>query len=249
MRYFKILDNSEYIGVASSDNFRKYQKTNNIMIGCDDSDIEYIQYDETFYHDVWMKAKEFLPSDRFNCADAYVIEITEEEYTALNNAKENKEMVEQLLEPQKEEKVEEIDPAELTYVKEAKIQKLRTDCQNAIVSGVDIEFADNSIQHFSMELTDQIEVQRLVTEKSFDDPIPYHADDDIFRYYAYEDIIKLYNAMNDWKLYNTSYFNDLKRYVNSMHSMKEVDGIEYGCDIPEEYQSEIFKDIKEKLNL
>lgn len=249
MRYFKILYNSEYIGVASSANFRKYQKINNIMIGCDGADIEYIQYDQTFYHDVWMKAREFEPSEKFHCENAYVIEITEDEYNILDNAKENKEMIGQVLEPQKIEEPEEIDPLELPYVKEAKIHQLRTDCQNAIVSGVDIEFADDSIQHFSMELTDQIEVQRLVTEKSFGDSVPYHADDDIFRYYAYEDILKLYSTMNDWKLYNMAYFNDLKRYVNSMHSMKEIDCVEYGCEIPKEYQSEIYKDIKGKLNL
>ena len=250
MRYYEILVNSEYIGVASSNEFRAYQKRNNIMNTCSEADIEYIQCGEAFYHDIWMKTiTDIPPADRFHCFDAEVIEITEDEYTIFNKAKGNKEIVGQLLEPQKvEEEPEEIDPKELPYVKEAKIHKLRSDCQKAIVSGFDMEFADGSVHHFSMELTDQMELQRLAMEGS-DGIIPYHADGDIFRYYTHQDIMKIYDTMNDWKLYNTSYYSCLKRYINSMHTIKEIDDITYGCEIPKEYQSDVYKDIKEKLNL
>jgi hypothetical protein len=54
--------------------------------------------------------------------------------------------------------------------------------------------------------------------------------------------------MNDWKLYNTSYFSDLKNYINSLRSISKIDSIEYGDEIPEKYQSEVYKDIKDKMD-
>ena len=52
-----------------------------------------------------------------------------------------------------DEQVDNVDINQLAYVKEAKINELRTDCQNAIVSGFDLELSDG-VHHFSMETTD-----------------------------------------------------------------------------------------------
>lgn len=244
MKYYKILVNSNYIGVGTSLDFRRYQKKHDIIIVSDDVNVQYINCKEILYHDTWMKP---LDENSYKYEIADVIEIDEEEYQILKNAEENNEIVIPELEIKKvDEKVDDTDVNQLTYVKEAKINELRADCHNVIVSGFDLELSDG-VHHFSMETTDQIEISRLIADGDKGD-IPYHADGEKFKYYSFADILKIYEMMNDWKLYNTSYFSDLKSYVNSLRSIKKIDSIKYGDDIPEKYQSEVYKNIKDKMD-
>lgn len=41
--------------------------------------------------------------------------------------------------------------------------------------------------------------------------------------------------------YHESYFNSLKAYINSLDKIETVGGIEYGVDIPDDYQTEVLR--------
>lgn len=244
MKYYKILVDSNYIGVATTTDFRRYQKKHNIIIVSDENNAQFISYNNVLYHDDWMKP---IDVNGFEYILATITEIDEEEYIVLKNAETNNNVVAKEIDAKKSQSSsEEVDVNQLSYVKSAKINKLRADCQNAIVSGFDLELSDG-IHHFSMETTDQLEIQRLISNGNNGD-VPYHADGESFKYYPFADILKIYNTMNDWKLYNTSYFSDLKNYINSLRSISKIDSIEYGDEIPEKYQSEVYKDIKDKMD-
>ncbi len=75
--------------------------------------------------------------------------------------------------------------------------------------------------------------------------IPYHADGELCRYYSAQDINTILNTATAFKTYHVTYFNSLKAYVESLATIEEIAIIEYGCEIPEEYQSEILKELLE----
>ena len=48
--------------------------------------------------------------------------------------------------------------------------------------------------------------------------------------------------------YHVTYFRDLRIYVNSMVDKESVNAAYYGMYVPEEYQSEVLKDIYKQSN-
>lgn len=71
--------------------------------------------------------------------------------------------------------------------------------------------------------------------------IPYHADGEECIFYTAEEINTIVSAANTHKIYHTTYYNALKRYVNSLNTIEDVLAVEYGIEIPEEYQTEVLK--------
>lgn len=48
-------------------------------------------------------------------------------------------------------------------------------------------------------------------------------------------------AATNWKLYNESYFNSLRAYIQSMETMEELLAVEYGMEVPAEYQTVVLR--------
>ena len=71
--------------------------------------------------------------------------------------------------------------------------------------------------------------------------IPYHADGEEVIFYTAEEIQDIIDSANAYKIYNTTYFNALKSYINSLNTIEEIAAIDYGIDIPEEYQTDVLK--------
>ena len=71
--------------------------------------------------------------------------------------------------------------------------------------------------------------------------IPYHADGEEVMFYSAEEIQEIIDTANAFKIYHTTYYNSLKNYINSLETIEEIAAIEYGVDIPEEYQSDVLK--------
>lgn len=44
-----------------------------------------------------------------------------------------------------------------------------------------------------------------------------------------------------------TWFRDLRIYINSLQTKEEVEAIEYNIIIPEEYQSEVLKDLLKSM--
>lgn len=73
--------------------------------------------------------------------------------------------------------------------------------------------------------------------------IPYHAKDELCKFYSAEDIALIIETATQFKTYHTSYFNSLKNYINSMATIEEIGAVEYGINIPAEYQSDVLKEL------
>lgn len=109
--------------------------------------------------------------------------------------------------------------------------------------------SDGQSYHFSLTTQDQL---NLITLSSLvvsgQTEIPYHADGELCRYYSVEDINTILNTTTAFKTYHVTYFNSLKAYVESLATIEEISAIEYGCVIPEEYQSDILKDLVAQMS-
>lgn len=166
-----------------------------------------------------------------------VAEISEEEYLDLYNR----------LHPVTGEEPEPVvDEALLLtarYAKNAKIEEMRRACEAAITGGVDVTYNDTT-RHYSMELTDQLNLLALIDsiEQGLTQ-IPYHSDGEACRYYTPEEFGTVVAAANAHKTYHTTYYNSLKAYIESVETLDKLDEITYGMNVPVEYQSDVLKEL------
>lgn len=123
----------------------------------------------------------------------------------------------------------------LEEVKIMKINELSYTCNNLIINGVDIEI-DGEIEHFSYKEEDQVNIKELFDlAVQTNVPMFYHADGCACKLYTVEQIINLYATATTNKMHHTTYFNQMKLYVNALETMEEVNAIEYGQELAGEY--------------
>ena len=242
MTYYKLIDGKTFVGIATQLDFRNYQHKHNILLSCDESKAEYVQCKDTYYRADWM-----LPTstDRIEYKIVKVIQIDEEEYNALYNTISKGEEVE--IPPEQEIVPEEptINPDEevtVDFVKKSKLNEISSICNKTITDGFDVVLSDGKSHHFSLTTQDQLNLITLTgLVSSGETSIAYHADNELCKFYSAEDIACITNYATQFKIYHVSYFNSLKAYIEALEDVKEISSIEYGTDIPEEYQSEVLK--------
>lgn len=77
--------------------------------------------------------------------------------------------------------------------------------------------------------------------------IPYHADGELCKFYSAADVMTIISTATAFKTYQVTYHNALKLYVESLNTIEEINGVTYGMDIPEDYQSDVLKAIMIKM--
>lgn len=124
------------------------------------------------------------------------------------------------------------------------ISKMSEECHNAITRGFDVK-KDTSTEHYELQTEDQLMIQALMlkVKSGQTDNLPYHSQGNSCRFYTPEEIIALNSNMEHVITYHTTYFNSLRDYINSIKEPNVLSVIEYGCDIPEEYQSDVLKSL------
>lgn len=87
MKYYKVIKNSEFIGVGTSHDLRRFQEKHKLTLACGESQAQYIQINEQLFHAQWMipTKQEFILSE--------VIEISKDEYDELHSVIENNEEI------------------------------------------------------------------------------------------------------------------------------------------------------------
>lgn len=249
MRYYKLINNNEFVGIGTSLDMRRFQKKHGIFLVCDESEAQYMQCNGAIYRATWM-----LPADS-NAKEVPVIQITEisqEEYEALYNAIRSNKQIEIEQEEPEQETTNENDGTDITidYVKEAKVKEMKTECNKMITNGFDVELSDNQSHHFSLTVQDQLNLitsSQMVADGA--ETIPYYADGELCKYYTSEDMEKIIAKANAFKTYHVAYFNSLKTYIGSLRSMTKVAAITYESSIPSKYQSEVYIALKSELGL
>lgn len=245
MKYYKLLNDGEFIGVGTSYDLRKFQLKHSILLTSDDESAQYIQINDKLYRDDW-----FSPTitELLDYTTVKIIVIEKDEYDTLFEAIETGKEIEITdEEPDIQEELPQIDPDEevtIEYVKAVKSAEMSATCNKIITNGFDAILSDGENHHFSLTIQDQL---NLITLSSMvaagETVIPYHADGELCKGYSVEDITTIINTATSFKAYHVTYFNSLKVYIDSMNDINEVNNVVYGIDIPEEYQSDVLKQL------
>lgn len=248
MLYYKLISDNTFIGIATSNEFRQFQAKHQIMLKSDEEHGSYVYYNKQYYRDSWMRPviTNIIPYIQID-----IINIDEEEYNALSLAIEKDEEVqviaqEEILQedPIEEEEEPIVEEPDITveFIRSSKIKEMSAACRKAITDGFDLTLSDNEAHHFSLTVQDQLNLLTISSEVlSGETEIVYHADGEVCKYYSVEDATAIVNAATKHKTYHTTYYNSLKVYINSLNGITEISNIEYGVEIPEEYQSDILK--------
>ena len=213
----------------------------NILISCTEQEAECIQIEDNYYHAGWMKAVR----EDIGAITADVIEIDKEEYDELYELIEHDEEIEPYPEPEPSPEPEP-EPEDITvaYAKKLKLKDMSNTCNNIIFAGIDVVLSDEETHHFSLTEYDQLNLFKLETlARSGQEVLPYHEDGELCKFYPTADIITIANAATQYITYHTTYFNSLKAYINSLRSLNTISKVTYGMDIPEKYQSDVWKEI------
>lgn len=242
MNYYKILVDNKIVNVSDSSHFRRFQQKHSLLLYSQKDKAQYLQINDIlFYHDWWMTP---VTTDKIDYQLASIIEISEEEYNELYEIlKEGKEIY---LPEEIEEPVVEFveDNRDTENIKNSKLSELSLFCRKNIQSGFDIILSDGEVYHFSLEITDQLNISNLynraLTQETF---LPYHADGKIYQIFSSTDVFAIYRKMEETINYHSIYYNSLKNYVNSLQNIEEIRNIKYGIEIPLEYQSEVLKNL------
>lgn len=235
MKYFKLQNDDGIIGVVTSNDFISYTAEMG-YIRSNDIYGEYVEYNNKYYRDAWMKT----PHTIFDYEEVSVFPISENGYQAYMNTLKSQEII-RIEEPEEEIEVQSQEPdVFLETIREMKISEMSKACHKTIENGFDIELR-GKIKHFSLSTQDQLNLMSLAQMAQTQSMLPYHADGEEVVFYAAEEIQELVDEMNAFKIYHTTYYNALKAYINSLSTIEELDAVEYGMEIPEEFKTDVLK--------
>ena len=151
-----------------------------------------------------------------------------------------------------ESQVDEILSLKVNYTLEEAMKFKREECSYlcklAISNGVDVELSDGSIEHFSLSDDDQRNLNaKMVNIVAGVKELEYHSDGNMCRYYSDVDMASICATAQQKVTIETTYNNCLYQWIKGCTTVEEVSAIKYGADIPEEYWSEPWRNIKERL--
>ena len=139
----------------------------------------------------------------------------------------------------------------LEEVQEEKVKEMNAMQQTVIHQGVDVELTDGSIEHFTLTDQDQASLMALQSQVAQGaEFVPWHNvnQENQCKYYQNADMAKIVQAALSFVVYQVTYFRDLRIYIRSLRTKEEVAAVTYGMPIPEEYQSQVLKDMLAQMN-
>lgn len=131
---------------------------------------------------------------------------------------------------------EEINADTLPDIIIQKKAELSTECEKAIVAGVDVGEA-----HYSLTIEDQANILAWMTVAQTGKAVPYHQNGQPCRIYSPEEFLEVANAAVVHKTHHTTYCNLLMRQVEAMTDVDDVKAVQYGItqlegEYAEQYQ-------------
>lgn len=136
----------------------------------------------------------------------------------------------------------------LEQIIKAKSDEFNYFCSKNISKGVDITLADGTTEHFSLTTDDQLNINRAFMQViAGETDIEYHADGKPFKNYSAADISTIYGITQGKVNSETIYRNNLREWINQLKDVEEIRKITYGTPIPEEYWTEGWRSVQEKI--
>lgn len=244
MKYYKIIQDKNCVGIANSNNFILYQPEIHSFTAANETTGDLVEYKNKFYRGLWMKPMAADITIKYTIAD--IIEITREEYIAFEEAFKENEIIEEETEVEPEYIEPYIEPEKegVDFIRQSKINEMSYQCRKAIENGIDIELR-GEIKHFSLDTQDQLNLITLSEMAKTQTLIPYHADGEECTFYTNEEINEIVETATSFKIYHTTYYNALKTYINALDTIEEIAAITYGVEIPDEYKSDVLRVIEQ----
>ncbi len=144
--------------------------------------------------------------------------------------------------PPQPEPEPEPEPPTLEELKASKREEVGTACEATIYAGISVETSEGW-ERFSLTEKDQL---NLIGKQAQLDAgagqLEYHQDGHPCRYYSAAEMQRIIKAAMEHVSYHTTYCNALNMWIMGCQTAEDLEGIFYGADVPEEYQSEVLKD-------
>ena len=122
-----------------------------------------------------------------------------------------------------------------------KLEEVSNCCEKTICAGIDVTFTDGTQEHFSLETSDQTNIDSVFNSVVMGaTEYPYHADGEPCKMYSAADIITLYMSEKSFITKQTTYNNALRQWIKRETDKDVLSGIEYGSQLPD--------DLSEKMN-
>ena len=130
----------------------------------------------------------------------------------------------------------------LEDARKVKYQEIASACEQTIYAGVDVS-TSSGVEHFSLTEKDQLnlfgkKMQLLAGEEKLE----YHEDGHPCKYFSAEDMQNIVNKAMFYVSYYTTYCNALNMWIKSVTKPGDLDRIQWGAKVPEEFQNEVLKD-------
>lgn len=239
MKYYKIKENENIIGVINSDNFRILQPRHNFLMISNEEKGQFVEYQDKLYRDTWMTPP---TNNSGNYQLAEIAEISEEDYEEyMELISQGEENIPEFVDNNVPVIIEEINTNayDVAAAKQIKLAALSSACHQAIENGFDVED-----EHYSLSAYDQLNIATLSSLiANGKEVVLYHADGKPVEYYSASRFKLIAEIAAHHIVYHTTYYNTLKTYVNSLENEKDILAIQYGDEIPEEYQTAILKNL------
>ena len=117
-----------------------------------------------------------------------------------------------------------------------KLSELSSACNAAITAGADVQLSDGSTARFSYSLEDQSNVSEMFNAVLMGaTSYPYHANGENCRMYSAADITAIYLALSSLKTGQTTYYNQLRQYVQTLETVPKINAVKYGDALAGEY--------------
>lgn len=134
----------------------------------------------------------------------------------------------------------------LKEVQEAKVMEMNVVQQQRIQEGLDIVLTDGTKEHFTLTDHDQTSLMGLQTKVAEGvEQIPWHTSDQTehCKYYSNEDMAVITSKALEFVTFHVTYFRDIRIFIRALQEKEDVENVTYGMYIPEEYQSDVLKDM------
>ena len=138
----------------------------------------------------------------------------------------------------------------LESVKQRKIDEMNQVQQQTIENGFNATLTDGTVEHFTLTGHDQTSLLGLAGQvQAGIEQIPWHTSDhdEPCKYYSNADMKIITDMATIFVTFEVTWFRDLRIYINSLQTKEEVEAITYGIIIPDEYKSDVLKDLEAQL--
>lgn len=252
-KYVKVYDeNNKIVDALSELHFVFWNPILSMVDNCSDTDDRRMGILSAHATTIWhLLGRPAFPESRGYITCQYT-EIDKDEYESLRDALDRDDEDDTPVDPEPDvpDVPDPTDPDSVAVIKEAKLRSISKAENDTITSGFDVVLSDGKPHHFSLTVQDQLNLITLKEMvKSGAQEVPYHADNELCVKFSAEDITSVINTATLFKKYHETYHNSLKAYVQSLTSVADLDKVTYGMDIPEEFQSEVYKEMINELKM